>query len=422
MATNVTLTGSEDTSGLITNFSPLSARRIKLDGVDYGVQNGNYSWSLANPDSYTLRFEVRSGDRWQHDPDWKERSEVSSGDQIFAYGETLSISYQFMIEPGQANKATGAIGTGNWLTLGQFHSDDGGSSSTFAVEMIGEKMAIRAAYKLPGQDYTAWYVFKDSQDIVRGKYYDMKIDVKFANDNTGYLNVWRDGVQIVDYDGPMGYGAGVYWKYGIYRHEQDETIAVNYRHMSVKSGDGVLIVGTPVADEITHSSSPKGQPTITDKGDTIVGGAGNDVVVAGKGNDIIIGSKGKDVLHGGGGNDVIKGGAGHDKLYGVTGNNKLKGGKGNDTITAGNGNDLLVGGRGKDKFVFTKDFGNNTIKGFCSGEDVIIFDKGLFANFGALKNAMSSYKGGVLIDTGDGSVYIQKVKYQKLDADDFLFA
>ena len=27
----------------------------------------------------------------------------------------------------------------------------------------------------------------------------MKIDVKFFHDSTGYLHVWRDGVQIVNY-------------------------------------------------------------------------------------------------------------------------------------------------------------------------------------------------------------------------------
>jgi Ca2+-binding RTX toxin-like protein len=491
----------------ITNFSPVSSHRIKVDGGEYGVQNGNYAWSIANPDSETLRFEVRSGDQWRYDDSRKERSEVSS-DTLMDHGETITVNYRFMVEPGEANKATGAIGTGNWLTLGQFHSNDGGSSSTFAVEMIGEKMAIRAAYKLPGQDYVAWYAFKDSQDIVRGKYYDMTIQVKFANDESGFLDVWRDGVQIVDYDGPMGYGADVYWKYGIYRHEQDETIAVNYSRMSVKDsddlliglgdnptepvGDGVLILGTENPDHIDSDTAPPGQPKVTDKGDTIVGSGGSDLTVAGAGNDTLVmgpghdrviaaggndvikagqghdhvtggsgsdildggvgndtaiggggadvavggdgadtavmgngndrvlGSRGNDVLRGGAGKDKLDGGGGHDKLYGAGGKDKLIGGKGDDRLQGDSGEDILKGGQGEDVFVFADGFDKAVIKDFRPGKDLIEFND-LFADFAAVKSAMSKMKGGTIIEVDGDTLFLSGMKPSKLDADDFLF-
>jgi Ca2+-binding RTX toxin-like protein len=380
--------------GLITEFSPLSSHRIKIDGVEYGVQNGNYAWSIANPDSQTLRFEVRSGDQWRYDDNRKERSEVSS-DTIIPAGETIEVSYRFMIEPGEANQATGAIGTGNWLTLGQFHSEDGESSSVFAVEMIGEKMAIRAAYKLPGQDYVAWYAFKDSQDIVRGKYYEMDIRVNFANDQTGFLEVWRDGVQIVDYDGPMGYGADVYWKYGIYRHEQDETIAVNYADMWVRSGDkGVMIVGTKVTDQVDSSQAPPGQPTPTSRDDLILTKGRGDTVSAGGGDDVMIAGGGAD---------------------------RLKGGRGDDLLIGGKGSDTLNGGDGSDVFQFAGSFGHDTIVGLKPGKDVIQFDDAIFRNFKAVSAAMEKHRGGTLIDAGDSSVFLKKVSPNHLDADDFLF-
>jgi Ca2+-binding RTX toxin-like protein len=285
-------------------------------------------------------------------------------------------------------------------------------------------MAIVVRYGDPADhEYRELYV--DTKDIERGRYYDMDIEVRFENNGNGFLNVWRDGVKIVSYSGPIGYDNGVYWKYGIYRSETDTKIAVNYRDMSVGKGgdgDGVVIVGTPAADEITESTSPKGEPTVTDKGDTIVGGGGSDTTVAGDGNDKVIGSKGNDVLKGGGGNDVIKGGAGHDKLYGFAGNNKLLGGNGKDTLVAGTDTDQLKGGKGTDTFVFSGDFGDNTIIGFHPGEDVIQFDKAIFADYAAVASVMSSSKGGVLIDAGDSSVFLAKVKLQKLDADDFLFA
>jgi Ca2+-binding RTX toxin-like protein len=289
--------------------------------------------------------------------------------------------------------------------------------------MLREKMAIVIRYGDPA-DHEYRELFVDTQNIERGRYYDMDIEVRFENNGNGFLNIWRDGVKIVSYSGPIGYDNGVYWKYGIYRSETDTNIAVNYRDMSVGKGgdgDGVVIVGTPVADEITDATTPEGQPKVTDKGDTIVGSGGSDVAVAGDGDDKVIGSKGNDVLNGGDGNDVIKGGAGNDKLYGYAGNNKLIGGKGNDTIVSGKDTDLLKGGKGKDIFVFSGDFGDNRITGFRLGEDLLRFDKTLFADYAAVKGAMSSSKGGVLIDAGEGSVFIDKIKIAKLDADDFLF-
>jgi Ca2+-binding RTX toxin-like protein len=183
-----------------------------------------------------------------------------------------------------------------------------------------------------------------------------------------------------------------------------------------------LIVGTPVADEITASTSPAGQPTVTNQGDIIVAGGGGDMAIAGMGNDKVNGSRGNDELNGGAGNDIIKGGPGNDKLFGVGGNNKLLGGKGNDTLVGEYGIDLLKGGKGKDTFAFSADLGEHTIAGFRPGEDAIRFDKALFADYAAVKAAMSARDGSVLIDDGDGYVFLAKVRIQNLDADDFLFA
>jgi len=285
-------------------------------------------------------------------------------------------------------------------------------------------MAIVVRYGDP-VDHEYRELFVDTKDIERGRYYDMDIEVRFENNGNGFLNVWRDGEKIVSYSGPVGYDNGVYFKYGIYRSEAEDSIAVNYRDVSVGkggSGEGVVILGTPAADEITAATSPAGQPAVTPNGDTIIGGGGSDVTVAGSGDDKVIGSKGNDILTGGAGNDLIKGGAGHDKLYGVGGDNKLLGGGGNDTLVSGTGNDLLVGGKGKDTFVFAGDFGSNRIKGFRPGEDVIHFDKTAFADYEALKACMSSSKGGVLIDSGASSVILANVKMSQLDAGDFQFA
>jgi Ca2+-binding RTX toxin-like protein len=413
------MTGAAQVSST-TGFTPTSGSWFDIDGETYSTQNANDAYSVALNDS-TFRFELHAGDHWASDANGNERTEIRS-ETVYAPGEAIHVSYSFMIEPGAENTATGRGGEGDWLILGQFHANDWESQPAFAIEMLREKMAIVVRYGDP-VDSEYLELFVDTKDIDRGHYYDMDIEVRFESDNTGFLNVWRDGEQIVSYSGPLGYDNGVYWKYGIYRSETDTEIAVNYAEISVgKGGNGVAILGTPAADEITPSQSPAGQPTITNQGDTIIAGGGSDIAIAGKGNDRMNGSKGNDVLNGGAGNDIIKGGAGNDELYGLGGNNKLIGGKGNDTIFSENGIDLLKGGKGNDTFSFSADFGKHTISGFRSGEDTIRFDKTLFPDYAALKGAMSNHGGGVAIGDGEGFVFIAKVNIASLDAGDFLFA
>lgn len=274
-----------------------------------------------------FRFEVHPDDLWKPGGTTSERSEIR-GETVYQPGDVLDVSYGFMIEPGPANTATGRGGAGDWLIVGQFHADDYESQPPFAIEMLGEKMAIIIRYGDPANSrYRELYV--DSQPIERGHYYDMRIEVRFENNGNGFLHVWRDGEEIVNYSGPLGYDNGVYWKYGIYRSETDTKIAVNYKSdMSFhKEGDadGVIVVGTPAGDQITNSTTPAGQPALTNDGDTIKGGGGSNVVAAGNGNDKVIGSKGNDVLTGGNGNDLINGGAGNDKLFGAEANDKMLG-------------------------------------------------------------------------------------------------
>jgi hypothetical protein len=61
----------------------------------------------------------------------------------------------------------------------------------------------------------------------------MNIEVKFDNNRNGILQVWRDGVQIVDYHGSIGTGAGTYWKQGIYRSAAPETMAAHFRRLKI---------------------------------------------------------------------------------------------------------------------------------------------------------------------------------------------
>ncbi|TNE69608.1 MAG: hypothetical protein EP336_01840 [Rhodobacteraceae bacterium] len=103
-----------------------------------------------------------------------------------------------------------------------------------------------------------------------------------------------------------------------------------------------------------------------DGADTIYGGLDQDTIYGGGGNDILDGGRERDIIYGGEGDDVIYGFTSHDRLYGEDGNDKLYGSNGLDYMKGGAGNDYLAGARDADS-LFGGD-GNDQLRG-GSGED-----------------------------------------------------
>lgn len=103
----------------------------------------------------------------------------------------------------------------------------------------------------------------------------------------------------------------------------------------------------------------------------IVGGGGNstlpppkgDTLIGGLGDDILQGADGDDKLNGQGGNDSLLGGAGNDSLVGGVGNDTLNGEAGNDTLNGQAGVDSLLGGDGDDTILFDGTGGNDSAQG-----------------------------------------------------------
>lgn len=101
-----------------------------------------------------------------------------------------------------------------------------------------------------------------------------------------------------------------------------------------------------------------------------------DIMLGGDGEDRILGNSGRDTLQGGYGHDTLKGGSGSDRLRGGFDDDLLIGGSGNDKLFGQKGNDTLVGGRHTDVFVFHKGDGNDTIRDFGVGQDLISIGRG----------------------------------------------
>ena len=85
------------------------------------------------------------------------------------------------------------------------------------------------------------------------------------------------------------------------------------------------IDGTSGGDRINAEYKDTENEGITENGDKIYGGGGNDVVFASGGDDLIYGGVGNDHLQGNGGNDALDGGLGNDVVKGGDGTVTLVG-------------------------------------------------------------------------------------------------
>ncbi|MHC2258104.1 hypothetical protein ACVILK_007796 [Bradyrhizobium embrapense] len=237
----------------ITSFSGKPRTRFRIGDVSYGVHVADQGYSLTNPYPQTLRFEVRKGDHAWYDSSAVDRSEINST-VTYPAATLTTLSYQFMVEANGSNGAFVNSATG-WFIVGQWHNDDDasgvGTSPPVALNMRGDHLQVLARYCPPGKNpangagfvvtRTLW---TDPNPIVTGKYHDVKVQAQFSNDPTGYLKVWIDGTPVVNYSGPLGYGVGTNWEFGIYRSSAPETTAVNYRNVMITTGSL-----TPVSSE-----------------------------------------------------------------------------------------------------------------------------------------------------------------------------
>jgi hypothetical protein len=247
----------------ITSFSAKPNTRFLVGGDSYLVETAGKSYSLANPEPQTLRFEVRQGDNWlPYDGSYCDRSEIqnqstgvaTSWGAFIPPGTPIGMDYQFMVE---ANGPNGSfVNTQNssngWFVVGQMHNDDlaggVGTSPPFAVQMDGDRLQIVARYVLPGEnpsnsasDLRNLVLWTDPNPIQTGVYKDINVKANFSNSGGGYLQVSIDGKQVVNYQGPLGYGQGTYWVYGIYRSTAPETTAVYYRNLMQTIGSSTPV-------------------------------------------------------------------------------------------------------------------------------------------------------------------------------------
>lgn len=211
--------------GLITAFNPASdnwqtPNDFVLDGQQWFKENANKAWSLTKIDNYTVRMEVRPGDLWADDG--TSRSEILTVKNT-PYGAVFKASWTMLVEAG-------VPGTMAWRSTVQVHDGD---VPIVSLSIINDIMNV-----LVNQTQgPSTQPYLDTAPIQRGHPYTMSLEMKKASDSTGYLKMWRDGVQIVNYTGPIGINSNTaYIKFGVYQgwpENVSSPLAIRYGNIAL---------------------------------------------------------------------------------------------------------------------------------------------------------------------------------------------
>jgi hypothetical protein len=211
---------------------------VTINGVAYENQSGIHYDRFTDTypaqsaaDGALVKFNQFAGNTWAIDSlnpfKGSERVEFSGNPAKsrarFPGPESTSIwiSDAIYVEKGDPT-------TTDWTTLGQIH-DRVGVGPIFAISIrTGEYLTI---------DITTNKFVKTlgRMPLARGHWYRRVMNLKFNESSAGFIKVWIDGRQIVDYHGETGNADTqyYYWKFGIYRSHAPEYLAVRYANVRI---------------------------------------------------------------------------------------------------------------------------------------------------------------------------------------------
>jgi hypothetical protein len=256
-----------DTTGTITNFTNTAGGYIYIGGDIYNVQTAGKSYSLTQPNPQTLQFEMQPGDHAWYDGSNVDRSEIAGGSvDSWAAGTPSTVDYQFMLQPNGPNNTF--VNTAPWVILGEIHNLDTAlgpsvhTSPPVYISLNNNHLAVGINNANTPGGLTLW---TDPNPIVPGQYNDIRIQSSIVNNSSGYLDVWINGQQVVNYHGSIGFGTPTYWSEGLYRSAgASQTLTVDERNLTVVTGSqaaGWTGVGGSSSSGSTSSSGTTSSTT-----------------------------------------------------------------------------------------------------------------------------------------------------------------
>ena len=219
---------------VLTTLSSQAAEVSSSHGTTWSTESSGAGWAVSQRADARddLRFEVRPGDKANWDLSHghaAERAEISDAARKEPLDRDIWFSMGLMVEPGPKV-------TSRWMVLGQLRPTedpgDAAPSPAWAQELAAGdefKVLIRSSQQKPVRSSPAPVTLFSDRSFERGRVYRLVYDLRYSA-IAGRLRVWRDGRQIVNYEGPLGYVGrqGPFFKFGIYRDPAPETVVVHY--------------------------------------------------------------------------------------------------------------------------------------------------------------------------------------------------
>ncbi|QRQ99456.1 phage head spike fiber domain-containing protein [Dyadobacter sandarakinus] len=216
--------------------------KTKIFDTEYVCQSPNKPYSMhraINKTSPIFRVQIQAGDLWQGDatnPKKKERCEMYMKNAALPFDQDVWFSYAIRIEEG----APLDLSAVEWCYLNQVHAtEDPGEMSTgpvLGVRLEGaDTISVYTASTLENPIKTApTYIRRGSVTLARGVWHRIVYRARFSPYNTGQLQFWADGKEIINVSG-IGIGyvdkLGPYFKFGIYRSATSPTLAVEFANV-----------------------------------------------------------------------------------------------------------------------------------------------------------------------------------------------
>ena len=234
-------------------------RQASVAGYMCGVDGPMADWSMkrAKNRKRVIRYECRPGD---HDPrdviqdggnTSRERVELRVG-YDWQYDTDQWIAWSWMILPGDPVVEDKI--SGDFCSLGQIHDGTIAGEKNYSNSLgtglyQDDRWGLFAAHN-PNSTTTAGYrkviEYQDQDPTPRGVMQNMVARFRFSLSGNGRIQVWKNGILVVDYTGPVGFSGspGLYWKEGIYRGQRPSTLAVLFANLEF-GADLSAFIGNP---------------------------------------------------------------------------------------------------------------------------------------------------------------------------------
>lgn len=226
-------------------------------GVTYDTNLTDFPDAMSRLywDSDVLEFRVGPGYHYEPDPETVERSEISTS---VRYGKGVSVGNAFQMLVPSGFTTSPSYGLGEWFIVAQWHGDSqlDGRSPYIAFSIQGNDLVIDKRHYVVGTGYSDPVELYRETDFIRDEWNDWVIEHN-VHETTGYVRVWKNGVQVVDFTGPVGYWdhtTGGFHKIGIYRSEADFYGVVRFQNFSEGIADVAARVAAPPVIDTGHQT------------------------------------------------------------------------------------------------------------------------------------------------------------------------